>query len=150
MDCYDQALSKSFQLQCENCIIVWLNCLFVYIFVLQHKSAHLLERWDISRWVDFFLRHLNFKKVYWRKFCHFLILMSKHTFIFVVYQPNVKYLIFPINERIYVVIQKCKKITQFFRQLCHSQIVVEGYSSTQREISHLSNKWADFCSNTKM
>ena len=65
-----------------------------------------------------------FKKVYWRKFCHFLILMSKHTFISVVHQPNVKYLIFPINERIYVVIQKCKQITKFIRQLCDSEVVV--------------------------
>ena len=38
---------------------------------------------------------------------------------------KMKFLIFPINERIYVVIQKCKQISNLIRQLCNSQIVVE-------------------------
>ena len=44
--------SKQFTLSSENSINVWKNLLFVYIFVLLHKSAQLLERWDISYWVD--------------------------------------------------------------------------------------------------
>ena len=38
---------------------------------------------------------------------------------------KMKFLIFPINERIYVVIQKCKQMRNLIRQLCNSQIVVE-------------------------
>ena len=44
--------SKWFIPLSQNRITVWKIMLFVYIFVLLHKSAHLLEKWDISLWVD--------------------------------------------------------------------------------------------------
>ena len=44
--------SKQFTLSSDNSINVWQNLLFVYVFVLLHKSGQLLEKWNISHWVD--------------------------------------------------------------------------------------------------
>ena len=52
--------------------------------------------------------------------------MSKPTLIFVVHQPNVKYLIFPITEQIYVVIQKCKQKTYFIRHVSSTYTSAPG------------------------
>ena len=38
--------------QSEKNISVWKKLLFVYIFVLLHKSAELLEKWDISSYMN--------------------------------------------------------------------------------------------------
>ena len=72
---------------------------------------------------DFFSQTSKFQKSLLMKILTFFIVMLKHTLTFVVQQTNMKYLVFPITERIYVVIQKCKQINNFFRQLCNSQIV---------------------------
>ena len=70
---------------------------------------------------DFFTEMLKFRKIILMKILSFFIVMSKLTLIFVVHQPNVKYLIFPITEQIYAVIQKCKQKTYFIRHLRFSQ-----------------------------
>ena len=46
---------------------------------------------------DFFTETSKFWKIILRKILSFFIVMSKHTFIFIVHPPNVKYLIFLIS-----------------------------------------------------
>ena len=46
---------------------------------------------------DFFTETPKFRKIILRKILSFFIVMSKHTFIFIVHPPNVKYLIFLIS-----------------------------------------------------
>ena len=46
---------------------------------------------------DFFTEMSKFQKSILRKILSFFILISKHTFIFIVHPPNMKYLIFQIS-----------------------------------------------------
>ena len=73
---------------------------------------------------DFLTEISKFQKIHLNEVFAFFNLSSKHTLIFVVHQPNVKYFIFPITDRIYVVKQKRKQITNFVKHLHLSQMIV--------------------------
>ena len=73
---------------------------------------------------DFFSELSKYEKKLLQKILSFFTVTSKNNLIFIVYLHNVKYLITPITQQIYVVLQKCKQITIFFRQICISQFVV--------------------------
>ena len=51
---------------------------------------------------DFFSEMSKFQKKLLTKILYFSIMMSKHTLVFVVHPPNVKYLIFPISMFCYL------------------------------------------------
>ena len=95
------------------------NCDDFEIYIFWEKCKQTAE---IS-WL--FSKISKFQKSLLMKMLTFFIVMSKHTLVFIVHPHKMKFLIFPINERIYVVIQKCKQISNLIRQLCNSQIVVE-------------------------
>ena len=106
-------------------------------------NLHILEKMQTNSWnqLTFLMRRHIFKKV---------IMMSKHTIIFIVHSPNVKNLIFPIIGRIYVVIQKCKQITIFFKQICISQFMTKIFLTLHflRKNVNKQLKSADFFSQT--
>ena len=108
-------INNFFRQLCDSQIVVSIISKFTYFGKNVNKQL---------KSADFFAEMWKFQKSLLMKFLSFFIVILKHTLIFVVHQPIVKYLVFPITERIYVVKQKCKQITIFFRWLCISHIVL--------------------------